>query len=141
MFKKQISLHFSFKTQKIFSEKINKSLEIMEILQNRYSTEIWECSFKDNWNAIQMKSNSKSLNHIANHAAGIWVLKAFDPAELVFVYFFNTKAVKIMVKNQIHMNLSIINPKNKGLWFSGFPFWPYAQKRKPRNHRNSTKMS
>ena len=41
-----------------------------------------------------MKSNSKSLDHIANHGAGIWVLKAFDPAELIFVYFLILKLLK-----------------------------------------------
>ena len=38
-----------------------------------------ECSFKSNWNTVQMTSNSKSFCHIANHVAGIWVLIVFGP--------------------------------------------------------------
>ena len=56
----------------------NKNSEITGILQKGYNTEMWECSFKSSWNAVQMTSNS-SFNHIANLAAGIWGLKVFDP--------------------------------------------------------------
>ena len=57
----------------------NKNSEITGILQKDYNTEMWECSFKSSWNAVQMTSNSKSFSHIANLVAGIWGLKAFDP--------------------------------------------------------------
>ena len=60
----------------------------MEILQKCYNTEIWECSFKNSWNAVQMTSNSKSFGHIANHVAGIWVLKVFDPSAYINLIIF-----------------------------------------------------
>ena len=58
----------------------NENSEITEILQKGHNTEMWECSFKSSWNAVQMTSNSKSFSHIANLVAGIWGLKAFDPS-------------------------------------------------------------
>ena len=54
-------------------------LEIMEILQKRHDTEIWECSFKNSWNSVEM--TSKLSSHIINHEAGIWVtFKRFWPS-------------------------------------------------------------
>ena len=51
----------------------NENSEIAEILQKGHDTEMWECSFKSSWNAVQMTSNSKSFSHIANLVAGVWV--------------------------------------------------------------------
>ena len=59
---------------------INENSEITQILQKRQNTDIWDCSFKNNWNAVQITSTSKSFCHVANHVSGIWVLKAFDPS-------------------------------------------------------------
>ena len=55
----------------------NENSEITEILQKRQNTEMWECSFKSNWNAVQITSNSKPFCHVANHVLGILVLKSF----------------------------------------------------------------
>ena len=88
--KKQIHMHSSFITQKIkifrdFQVFVlslipkNENSGITEILQKRHNTERGECSFKNNWNTVQTTPFSKWFSHIA-HAAGIWVLKAFDPS-------------------------------------------------------------
>ena len=107
----------------------------------------------------------KTIHHIANHVAGIWVLKAVDPSgynELTpflfmsifdkkidkkftkiffFVYVnFNTQIVKIVIEKQIQMYFSAIKPKmDIFLWFPGFRFEPYTQKQKLGNHGNSKK--
>ena len=45
-----------------------------------HNTEMWECSFKNIWNAAQITSNSKSFSHVTSHVSGVLVLKAFDPS-------------------------------------------------------------
>ena len=79
---------------------------------------MWECSFKSSWNGVQMISNSKSISRIANLVAGIWVLKTFDPRGILlwfpFRYVsFDTQKVKIVIKKQVHIHLSFIDPKIK----------------------------
>ena len=52
----------------------------------------------------------------------------------------NTQKVKIVIKKQIYMLLSLINPKNKDiLWFPSFHFEPYTHRRKIANHKISKK--
>ena len=65
-----------------------------------------------------MTSNSKSFSHIANLVAGIWGLKAFDPCGYItlipfLLCQFTTQKVKIVIKKQVHIYLSFIDPKIK----------------------------
>ena len=87
--KKQVYIHLSFIGTKIkifrdfqvfvlSSIPKNENWEIREILQRGHNTEMWKCIFKSSWNAVQMASNSKSFNYVANLVAGIWGLKAFN---------------------------------------------------------------
>ena len=88
---KQIHMHLNFIDQKtklfrdfrisvLSSIPENENWQITEILQKRHNTEIWECSFKNSWNTVQVTSDSKLFSHIANHVAGFGLLlKAFDP--------------------------------------------------------------
>ena len=85
MIKKQAQIHLSLSNKKRkefpwfpsfgfepYSQKENS--EITEISQKRHNTLIWERSFKNSWNAVQVRSNSKSFSHITTDvAAGIWV--------------------------------------------------------------------
>ena len=100
--KTQIHMHWSFINLKIKifrdfrvfvlrSTPKNENSEITETLQKRQNIEMWECSFKNNWNAVQITSNSKPFCHVANHISGIWVLKAFDPSG-----FFNLSPFSFM---------------------------------------------
>ena len=84
--KKQLHIHLSFTDPKIkifrdFRVFIlrpvlkNGNLTTMEILEKGHNTEMWECSFKSSWSAIQVTSKSKSFSHIANLVASIWVFK------------------------------------------------------------------
>ena len=89
---KQIHIHLNFIDPKIkifrnFQDfvlspiPIPKNSEIMEILQKRHDTKIWECSFKNSWNAVKITSNSKLYSLIANHVAGICgTFKSFWPS-------------------------------------------------------------
>ena len=101
----------------IFRFEAHTQTEISEIHQK--PPKYWVCNFKNSLNTVQMTSVSKWSNHIANHAAANWVLKAFDPSEyiklsLFFVYVsFHTQKVKIVVKTQIQMHCSVINHKIK----------------------------
>ena len=45
----------------------NEDSEIPEIHQKPQHTEMWVCSFKTSWNAVQTTSVSKWFRHIANH--------------------------------------------------------------------------
>ena len=87
--KKQVYIHLSFIGTKIkifrdfrvfvlSSIPKNENSEIKEIPQRGHNTEMWKCIFKSSWNAVQMASNSKSFNYVANLVAGIWGLKAFN---------------------------------------------------------------
>ena len=90
MIRKQVHIHLSYIDPKIkifrdFRVFVlrpilkNYNSKITEILEECHHTEMWECSFKSSWNAVQMKSNSKSFSHIPNLVAGIWVFfKSFD---------------------------------------------------------------
>ena len=128
MIKKQVHIHLSFIDPKIkifrdFRVFVlrpilkNENSEITEILRKGHNTETWEYSFKSSWNTVQMKSNSKSFSHIANLVAGIWDLKAFDTCRYItFIpcyISFNTQKVKIVIKKQVHIYLSFIDPKIK----------------------------
>ena len=112
--KKQVHIHLSFIDPKIkifrdfwvfilSSIPKNENSEITEILQKGHNTEMWECSFKSSWNAVQMTSNSKSFSHIANLVAGIWVFKNLLTPLDILVWFplryvsFNTQKVEIVI--------------------------------------------
>ena len=83
MIRKQVHIHLSYIDPKIkifrdFRVFVlrpilkNYNSKITEILEKCHHTEMWECSFKSSWNAVQMKSNSKSFSHIPNLVAVIW---------------------------------------------------------------------
>ena len=55
--------------------------EITEILQKYHSTVIWECSFKTN--IVEMKLDWKWFSCIADQVAGISLLRASDPLDLL----------------------------------------------------------
>ena len=76
---KKIKIFHDFRVFVLSPMPENENSEIAEILHKGHDTEMWECSFKSSWNAVQMTSNSKSFSHIANLVEGIWGLKAFDP--------------------------------------------------------------
>ena len=65
----------------------NKSSEITEILQKRHNTVIWERSFKNSWNAVQMTSFSKWFSHIAIHVSYLCLLRASDPSRFIKLSF------------------------------------------------------
>ena len=67
----------------------NENPEITGILQKGHNIEMWECSLKCSWNAVQMTSNSKSFTHISNLVTGIWILKTFDPPGFINLISFS----------------------------------------------------
>ena len=61
----------------------NENSKITETYEKPKNAEIWVRNFKNPWNAVQITSNLLWINHIANHTAAIWVLKAFDTSEYI----------------------------------------------------------
>ena len=55
--------------------------EITENLQKHHSTVIWECSFKTN--IVEMKPDWKWFSCIADRVAGICLLRASNPLDLL----------------------------------------------------------
>ena len=124
----------------------NENPEITGILQKGHNTEMWECSFKSSCNAVQMTSNSKSFSHIPNLVAGIWVLKTFESSGFINLISFwlcqfqHSKSWNNDRKTGPHAS-ELYRSKNKNfLWFPGFHFETYTQKRKFGNHGNSAKQ-
>ena len=76
----------------------NENREITGILQKGHNTEMWECSFKSSWNAVQTTSSSKSLSHIPDLVAGIWVLKTFDPPGFINLISFSLCQLVLTLK-------------------------------------------
>ena len=62
-----------------------------------------------------MTSNSKWFSCIADHVAGIGLLRVPDPSRYIdFVFadvIFDTQKVKIVIIKQIHMHFSFITQK------------------------------
>ena len=115
----------NYKNQKLSK---NKASEITEIQPKFHDIELSECSFKNRCSAAQMTSNSKWFSHITNHIRGISLVIAFAPLYLLnsvhFCLFqFHHSKNETVLKKQIHMYLSFINPKTKILLdFSVFVF-------------------
>lgn len=100
--RKQIHIHLSFINPKrnifvdlqvIFFIPLpqKETTEMLEILQERHNTEIWECIFKNSCNSVKMTSNSKhsaTVPIIINHIALLCLVRAFDvPAFINFSPF------------------------------------------------------
>ena len=63
-------------------------LESTEMLQKHYHTELWECSFKNSWDVLQITSNQKWFTHISNQAPGVCLLKASNPSRFIKLSMF-----------------------------------------------------
>ena len=77
--------------------------EITEMLQKCHNTELWECSFKNSWDVLQITSASKWFTHIPNQVPGVCLLRAPKPSRFIklssFSYFsFSTQKVQIVIK-------------------------------------------
>ena len=90
-----------------------------------------------------MTSNSKWFSCIADHVAGIRLLRVSDLSRYIdFVFadvIFDTQKVKIAIIKQIHMHFSFITQKQ---WFSvvfGFSFWALYPKTKTWKSRKPIK--
>ena len=82
------------------------------------NTEIWVRNFKNPRNIVQITSKLQWFSHTANHAAAIWVLKAFDPSEHFKLSPFSFMSVLILKQLKSGQNtgphaLECYKPENK----------------------------
>ena len=54
-----------------------------EMPQNCHNTQIWECSFKNSWDALQITSTSKWFTYISSQVPGACLLRASNPSRLI----------------------------------------------------------
>ena len=123
----------------------NENLQIVETHQKPQNTEIWVRNFKNPRNIVQITSKLQWFSRIVNHAAAIWVLKAFDPSEYIKLSLFLFMSVLILKQLKSGQNtdpdaLECYKPENEDFqWFLSFRFKPYTQKQKLWNPGNSSK--
>ena len=74
----------------------NENLEITETHQKPRNTDLWVRNFKNPRNIAQITSKLKWFSHVANHAAAIWIFKAFDTSEYIKLSSFLFMSVLIL---------------------------------------------
>ena len=83
----------------------NEKSVITEIYQKPQNTEIWECSSKNSWNAVQLTSISKWSSDTAIHVPYFCLLRASEPNRFLklstFLLLFNSVLTLRKLKEQL----------------------------------------
>ena len=89
---KQVHMHLSFMNQNIYLDFLvfilscipkKKNSEITEILQKRHNTKIWQCSFENNWDDLQIPKMPIWFSLILNQVLGICLLRFSNPSRFI----------------------------------------------------------